>query len=138
MEGGSCNDYDYVCGDPVNGLDLSGLWSNHPIKVSCEVTTRALCGLLSAATHAGGTEISGATRTYLPTATICYVGCLGNPNWVEKRTVRDAYVLQNGASVVVTQNPGVLLVPPAGRDGSPYGRRPDRGLTHLRFDPQRV
>lgn len=25
MEGGSCNDYDYVCGDPVNGLDLSGL-----------------------------------------------------------------------------------------------------------------
>ena len=24
MEGGSCNDYDYVCGDPVNGLDLTG------------------------------------------------------------------------------------------------------------------
>ena len=25
VEGGSCNDYDYACGDPVNGLDLSGL-----------------------------------------------------------------------------------------------------------------
>src|SRR5215210_1584372 len=24
VEGGSCNDYDYVCGDPVNGLDLGG------------------------------------------------------------------------------------------------------------------
>jgi hypothetical protein len=24
VEGGSCNDYDYVCGDPVNGLDLDG------------------------------------------------------------------------------------------------------------------
>jgi hypothetical protein len=24
MEGGSCNDYDYACGDPVNGRDLSG------------------------------------------------------------------------------------------------------------------
>jgi len=24
VEGGSCNDYDYVCGDPVNGLDLAG------------------------------------------------------------------------------------------------------------------
>ena len=25
MEGGSCNDYDYVCGDPVNGFDLTGM-----------------------------------------------------------------------------------------------------------------
>lgn len=24
VEGGSCNDYDYVCGDPVNGFDLTG------------------------------------------------------------------------------------------------------------------
>jgi hypothetical protein len=24
VEGGSCNDYDYVCGDPVNGTDLGG------------------------------------------------------------------------------------------------------------------
>jgi hypothetical protein len=24
VEGGSCNDYDYVCADPVNGLDLAG------------------------------------------------------------------------------------------------------------------
>jgi len=24
VEGGSCNDYDYVCGDPVNGRDLDG------------------------------------------------------------------------------------------------------------------
>ena len=24
VEGGSCNAYDYVCGDPINGLDLSG------------------------------------------------------------------------------------------------------------------
>ena len=24
VQGGSCNDYDYVCGDPVNSLDLSG------------------------------------------------------------------------------------------------------------------
>lgn len=27
VEGGSCNDYDYVCADPTNGLDLSGKWS---------------------------------------------------------------------------------------------------------------
>ena len=25
VEGGSCNGYDYACGDPVNGFDLSGL-----------------------------------------------------------------------------------------------------------------
>lgn len=25
IEGGSCNDYDYVCGDPINSLDLDGL-----------------------------------------------------------------------------------------------------------------
>ena len=25
VEGGSCSDYDYVCGDPVNNLDLDGL-----------------------------------------------------------------------------------------------------------------
>ncbi len=31
MEGGSCNDYDYVCGDPVNGLDLSGLRGTKPL-----------------------------------------------------------------------------------------------------------
>lgn len=24
MEGGSCNSYDYVCGDPVNLVDLTG------------------------------------------------------------------------------------------------------------------
>jgi hypothetical protein len=24
VEGGSCNDYEYVCGDPVNNLDLDG------------------------------------------------------------------------------------------------------------------
>ena len=24
VEGGSCNDYDYVCGDPINNLDLDG------------------------------------------------------------------------------------------------------------------
>jgi RHS repeat-associated protein len=24
VEGGSCNDYDYTCGDPVNGVDLAG------------------------------------------------------------------------------------------------------------------
>ncbi|MCU1485213.1 MAG: repeat-containing protein [Actinomycetia bacterium] len=24
IKGGSCNDYDYVCGDPVNGYDLGG------------------------------------------------------------------------------------------------------------------
>jgi len=24
VEGGSCNDYEYVCGDPVNGFDLDG------------------------------------------------------------------------------------------------------------------
>ena len=26
VEGGSANDYDYTSGDPVNGLDLDGLW----------------------------------------------------------------------------------------------------------------
>lgn len=25
VEGGSCSDYDYVCGDPINGRDLTGL-----------------------------------------------------------------------------------------------------------------
>jgi len=28
VEGGSCNDYDYVCGDPINGFDLDGRRSN--------------------------------------------------------------------------------------------------------------
>lgn len=30
VEGGSCNDYDYVCGDPINGLDLGGTNSWQP------------------------------------------------------------------------------------------------------------
>jgi RHS repeat-associated protein len=45
VEGGSCNDYDYACGDPINGLDLDGLldaetgWCNrwaatkHPSRI---------------------------------------------------------------------------------------------------------
>jgi RHS repeat-associated protein len=34
VEGGSCNDYDYVCADPVNGLDLDGRcgWLGNPFK----------------------------------------------------------------------------------------------------------
>lgn len=31
VEGGSCNDYDYVCGDPVNGRDLTGLRGTKPL-----------------------------------------------------------------------------------------------------------
>ena len=35
VEGGSCNDYDYVCGDPVNGFDLNGLKKEQrPIPVA--------------------------------------------------------------------------------------------------------
>ena len=58
-------------------------------------------------------------------------------NWrvgVGVRSMRER-VSELGGTI---QIPGVLLVPPAGRDGSPYGRRPGRGLTRLRFDPQRV
>jgi hypothetical protein len=29
IEGGSCNDYDYVCGDPVNDFDLAGTCKTH-------------------------------------------------------------------------------------------------------------
>jgi hypothetical protein len=29
VEGGSCNDYEYVCGDPVNSQDVSGLCLRH-------------------------------------------------------------------------------------------------------------
>jgi hypothetical protein len=32
VEGGSCNDYDYVCGDPVNGFDLDGRKGNRPLE----------------------------------------------------------------------------------------------------------
>jgi RHS repeat-associated protein len=31
VTGGSCNDYDYVCGDPGNGSDLSGLRGTKPL-----------------------------------------------------------------------------------------------------------
>jgi len=31
VEGGSCNDYDYACGDPVNGSDLNGLRGTKPL-----------------------------------------------------------------------------------------------------------
>ena len=31
VEGGSCNDYDYACGDPINGFDLSGLKGTTPL-----------------------------------------------------------------------------------------------------------
>ncbi|MCW2573591.1 MAG: repeat-containing protein [Frankiales bacterium] len=39
VEGGSCSDYDYVCGDPVNGLDLSGTcgkWMNALQLKACQ------------------------------------------------------------------------------------------------------
>ncbi|HJV08948.1 MAG TPA: DNRLRE domain-containing protein [Acidimicrobiales bacterium] len=36
VEGGSCNDYDYVCGDPVNGLDLNGLKSQPALPTELE------------------------------------------------------------------------------------------------------
>jgi hypothetical protein len=32
VAGGSCNDYDYVCGDPVNGFDLDGRKGNRPLE----------------------------------------------------------------------------------------------------------
>ncbi len=49
VEGGSCNDYDYVCGDPVNDSDLNGRCGlGNPLKA---------CGK----NHKGGTNIlSGA------------------------------------------------------------------------------
>jgi RHS repeat-associated protein len=31
VEGGSCNSYDYVCGDPVNGLDVTGRTGHKPL-----------------------------------------------------------------------------------------------------------
>jgi hypothetical protein len=34
IEGGSCNDYDYVCGDPINGMDIGGTeaWWNRDLS----------------------------------------------------------------------------------------------------------
>jgi len=38
--GGSCNDYDYVCGDPVNGFDLDGQRCGFSLKLwaRCKLT----------------------------------------------------------------------------------------------------
>ena len=48
MEGGSCNDYDYVCGDPVNGSDLAGtkarMWTPDESKRITEIGNDCLPG----------------------------------------------------------------------------------------------
>ncbi|MGH2625451.1 MAG: RHS repeat-associated core domain-containing protein, partial [Anaerolineales bacterium] len=43
VEGGSCNDYDYVCGDPINKLDLDGqvCWSCPAKWVSNQIFKKA-------------------------------------------------------------------------------------------------
>jgi hypothetical protein len=79
VEGGSCNDYDYVCGDPVNDLDLDGRFSWRGVlkiaaivggvagavacgvSVVCAVAVGAAAGAGSyAAGHAGKADFSWA------------------------------------------------------------------------------
>jgi RHS repeat-associated protein len=59
VEGGSCNDYDYVCGDPVNGLDVGGRFFN-PIRVvvgAGEAVAGAVGEAAVAATHAAANAV---------------------------------------------------------------------------------
>lgn len=80
VEGGSCTDYDYGCGDPVNNTDLDGMRSckwNHPSDcgkaalnnklvrgAAVAITTAAVCstgvGCLFVVGAAGGAALSAA------------------------------------------------------------------------------
>ncbi len=55
IEGGSCNDYDYVCGDPVNELDLDGHAMSRRNNQSLCYRYRALRGNVARGVYFGFT-----------------------------------------------------------------------------------
>ena len=76
MEGGSANDYDYVSGDPINGLDLAGTceakkgnWFSRPVCNARNVTGGAVrnTGLAARWTYRHGEVSFGG----------CVLVCLG-------------------------------------------------------------
>jgi RHS repeat-associated protein len=68
VEGGSANDYDYVDGDPVNNLDLSGTYC---------VTGRNKNGSCRSLSRGGGYVARGVYRHAGVSATACAYGCIG-------------------------------------------------------------
>ena len=56
VEGGSCNDYDYVCADPINGIDLAGTkkWT---MKQILKAFRKALRKLKRALNYGGGKRV---------------------------------------------------------------------------------
>jgi hypothetical protein len=57
VEGGSCNDYDYVCGDPVNRLDLDG---TEIFGWSCQACADFASGVLNTVTFNAGEPLERA------------------------------------------------------------------------------
>ena len=58
VEGGSCNAYDYACGDPINSFDLSGeiCWSCHARRVKNLVTNPGKTAAAYVAARASGAD----------------------------------------------------------------------------------
>ena len=88
VEGGSCNDYDYVCGDPVNRLDLAGTCFATPVDAGACIGTvggppGVLVGAVGGAVVAAGlyllakkTRLSGKEKAS------------DIPSWVDKSGAR--------------------------------------------------
>ena len=58
VEGGSCNDYDYTCGDPVNGSDLDGMFMSGLVDL---LSPAQLAAAQASAAAAGAAESAAAT-----------------------------------------------------------------------------
>jgi RHS repeat-associated protein len=85
--GGSCNDYEYTCGDPINRLDLAGeCWQDTGAGYSIWVDDENLCGMTPAPGNGyggpqgpTGTNGGGGTFVVGPTAKAGTSGSGGAP-----------------------------------------------------------
>jgi RHS repeat-associated protein len=79
IEGGSCNDYDYVCADPINQYDFDGLrcWTGKNKNGSCRSLARGAGRAARTVGRSASRVATGAYRRVGFTAQGCAAFCLG-------------------------------------------------------------
>ncbi|MCW2573597.1 MAG: hypothetical protein JWO88_3655 [Frankiales bacterium] len=129
IEGGSCNDYDYVCGDPVNYVDLSGecFWDGCALEVALGVAIGGT--LICYATHCAEKAAHGmvdAAAAAAESARRLVESRSGDSNKSQRDRIRD----RDGH---VCQDCGQHTPAPQGR--TPRGGTVPRNQSEIHHDP---